>query len=703
MRLFDAIHPDGSTEQYPAYTVDEVDLYSIDWDASVKLNKKQYGFALPITFDIETTNYIEVDRPLAFMYHWQMCIHGTCVYGRRWEEWISLMESLSKISREFKCIHVNYIHNLGFEFAFLRQILPKFGEVEIFAPQPRKPLTVRVCDLFEFRCSWKLSNMTLNKFTITERGCRYIKADGDLDYSKYRTPETELNDTEFSYCMSDVLSLYSGIMAKMENEGDNLGTIPLTSTSYVRRECRSACLADRRYKSAFKRMKMSPAVYELLKEAGRGGDTSANRYLAGQEISNVDSFDVKSSYPFQQLTQEFPMGRFYKHRELIDEECLSRMSKDKCLLFRCHIYRLKVKADAVDVYLPYSKAVGEVVKPRIANGRLMEAESCSYTFTEIDWQIFKLCYDYEAVAISDLYSAKKGMLPKPLRDTILSYFVKKCELEIERGKYEKGSEEYENYNYQYNKSKNRLNGIFGMCYTDVVHDIITLDLYTGEWTKDREDAKEALDAYYDGYNNFLIYAWGVWTTAHARNHLQKLIRIIGEESIYWDTDSDKGNVSRETLHQIHLANQEIVKLCLEKGAYAKVDGRYFYLGIYEHDGHYQTFKTLGAKKYAYTDDSGKLHCTISGVAKSSNPNKPDGAREMASMSNFNAGFVFREAGGTTLYYNDDYKFRERVINGCRMLSGANVAIMDSEYTLGITKEYAEIIGYNSYLDSPQDC
>ena len=30
-------------------------------------------------------------EPWAFMYHWQACICGTCVFGRRWEEFFELL------------------------------------------------------------------------------------------------------------------------------------------------------------------------------------------------------------------------------------------------------------------------------------------------------------------------------------------------------------------------------------------------------------------------------------------------------------------------------------------------------------------------------------------------------------------------------------------------------------------------------------
>lgn len=56
------------------------------------------------------------------------------------------------------------------------------------------------------------------------------------------------------------------------------------------------------------------------------------------------------------------------------------------------------------------------------------------------------------------------------------------------------------------------------------------------------------------------------------------------------------------------------------------------LGVYEYEGIYDTFKTMGAKKYAYVQDE-KLSITISGVTKKA-------AESMNSIEEFCRGHVF---------------------------------------------------------------
>lgn len=701
MGYFFAERKDGKTEIQLSHSVSTFPWSNVSRETLAE--RKRQCFADFGTFDIESTTINDPERPYGFMYHWQACISGHCVYARTWEDFKRFLTDLiNTLHPSEECPYIIFIHNLSFEFQWIRQLLDEetFGEMEVFAPQRRKPLTVRLSCGLEFRCSYKLTNMSLYKFTTTEYGNNYIKSDGDLDYSITRYPDTPLTDLEYSYCMNDVFALYHAIHAKLRNDGDTLLTLPLTSTAYVRRDCRKRCRADKNYRKIFTRNVMSPAVYTLLKEAGRGGDTGANRYLAGAVISDVDSFDVTSSYPYQLLTQKFPTSRFYLYSDSVTLEELDTLCEEKAVLFRVGFGNIRIKPDSVDAYLPTSKALS-LLEYRQANGRLLRAKEAIYTITEIDWVIIKDLYEWDTLYLGEVYTAKKDYLPQPIRDTVYDYFKKKCELAILRDQYDENTEQYAYYNYLYAKMKNKLNGIFGMCYTDPVRDVNTIDK-EGNWSTEKADVKEALEEFYDSYNSFLVYAWGVWTTAHARNHLQKLLHLTGEQTIYWDTDSSKAHITPDILTSIHEANRTIQKLCISHGAYyehgnpSDADYKIFYLGVYEHEtskGSYKEFKTLGAKKYAYTDAKNNLHCTISGVAKSSSPSHPDGARELKTLSNFKIGFIFKEAGGKTLYYNQQ-PFHTTTINGHTVEIGDNIAMVDSTYKIGITREYAEVLGYS---------
>lgn len=186
---------------------------------------------------------------------------------------------------------------------------------------------------------------------------------------------------------------------------------------------------------------------------------------------------------------------------------------------------------------------------------------------------------------------------------------------------------------------------------------------------------------------FQAYSWGVWVTAFARRELEDGLRLIApEDFIYSDTDSIKflGNYDAA----FKKFNQDQKRIAIDRGAYAKDSkGKNHYLGVYEFDGKYDKFCTLGAKKYVYTDSSG-LHCTIAGV------NKKKGAEELAKVGGikaFKEGFVFHAAGGLESIYNDFPEIKKWTVEGKEIEIIKNVYLKPSTYTLGLTGEYKRLI------------
>ena len=697
MRIATIKRKDGGYDRIPAFLVDEFPYYQISEQYRRAKNKKFVYMNLFCTFDIETTT-IHPDPekpPEGFMYHWQMDIGGVVVYGRRWEEWIGLIQKITDWLEldEDKRI-VCYIHNAGYEFQFARDFLEKyFGEIKIFASKTREPIYF-LCSGWEFRCSYKLTNMNLQKACENEKGVIHPKAAGDLDYRIIRTADTALSETEFGYCISDVVSLYEMIENRIINEGDRLDSIPLTSTGYVRRECRFACRADRHYRDrVFKKQALTPTVYTLLKEEGRGGNTHSNRYMAGiiwksTKNNEIGSYDEISGYPAMLLLRKFPMSKFsyYGNIESVTEFD-DMLSKYACL-FRVLLEGVKVRPEITMPYIPRSKCLEFGAGMKQDNGRVLSCDWILLTVNDIDWKIIKAQYTFTSVSISDFHIADYNYLPECLRDKILDYFYRKCDLknQIETCK---DPGELENLSYLYAKMKNRLNGIFGMCFTDPCRATITID-EAGEWTVTAPNIEESLEKYNKSRNSFLVYAWGSWCTSWNRLHLQNLLDITGPETIYCDTDSSKAIITPRIRERIEEENQKIIAECEKLGAYADVNGKRYYLGLYDFEQTYESFITLGAKKYAYTDEKG-LHITIAGV------NKKIGAKELGDLKNFKPGFIFREAGGRCLYYNKA-PIHEITVDGCTMTTASNIGMIDSTYELGVTDEYAELIGMNVYKE-----
>ena len=191
---------------------------------------------------------------------------------------------------------------------------------------------------------------------------------------------------------------------------------------------------------------------------------------------------------------------------------------------------------------------------------------------------------------------------------------------------------------------------------------------------------------------FQSYAWGVWITAWARYRLEEGIRIAGNGFVYCDTDSVKYIGDKEEEWKKY--NKIRMKHSLKNGAFADDrKGKRHYMGVYESEGIYEEFSTLGAKKYAYRQD-GKLHITIAGVSKSK------GAEELeraGGLKAFKPGFIFHEGGGTESIYNDhpeDDGLTEYITpEGEHIPITSNVVIRDSTYELGLTAEYRRLLEF----------
>lgn len=229
-------------------------------------------------FDIETST---ASKDLAWMYVWQWCIlykgYYHVIVGRTWEEFEAHMLKLDLMLNGRRII--TWVHNLGYEYQFMYNFI---GSHEVFAVKSRMPVKVKLSDLsHEFRCSWKLTNMSLKEAGKKEPGVTYLKKDEAIDYSAIRFPDTPINDSDMQYNVLDVVSLCDIIQNKLYNNNDTLVTIPLTSTGYVRRKCRNRVRKDMpKYREeVFLKNQINSDVYKLLKQAARGGNTHANRYF----------------------------------------------------------------------------------------------------------------------------------------------------------------------------------------------------------------------------------------------------------------------------------------------------------------------------------------------------------------------------------------------------------------------------------------
>lgn len=624
------------------------------------------------------------------MYLWTACIEGECVYGRLWSEFkafLNMLQFVTGCTGDSKLVF--YVHNLSFEFQFMRDF---FTVNKVFATEKRKVVYAEM-DNAEFRCSYRLTNMSLDAYTNKTKGVMHKKQSGeDFNYSIKRFPDTPLSDEELKYAAWDVLGLCEALHTTLE--GDTLATVPITSTGFVRRDYREKCLDYPGFRNSLLKKKLSSEDYILCKEAGRGAISGSNHVYTDETLEDVDSKDIKSSYPFQMATKYYPDGKFYKEKIQYGEIFESCIESDCCLItWSCTNLKLKHYWT-----IPYiSKAKCRYVRgARCGNGKVYWAREIGMCCTEVDFKIIMHDYDCSNIHIHDFRHCERGMLPKPFREHLLEMFQIKTDLE-------NGDK------YIYNKYKNKINASFGMMLTDILNPEIEYIGGREPWKiTEIDDIGGALVKHYRKKNNFLSYQDGIWIMAHARDSLHEGMEGVGFDVVQVDTDSVKHLGDHDEVFS--KINERIVKNAenFDVKPYAvRENGEKVYLGVWEHESPegtktYKKFRSLGAKKYCFIDYKNEMGITVSGLKKSSSWYLED----KGGIDGFHNGVVFPAkvngrscSGRTALTYCDLPGVRTIVIDGHEVTLGSNIAIKDVSYTLGMTGEWFMMI-LDGVVDRP---
>lgn len=397
-------------------------------------------------FDIETTYLSDIEQ--SFMYVWQFQLGEYTIVGRTWEEFKTLVQRIKEAIKPKERL-ICYVHNLSFEFQFLRGIYT-FTKEEVFCMDRRKIARCEMDKTIEFRCSYIHSNMSLDQFT-KKMQCKVRKLTGEFDYSKIRYPWTELTDEEMAYCINDVVSLQEAIEKEMQIDGDTLDTIPLTSTGYVRRKCKKAMRSKPAFHSYISDQLPDYDLYVCLREAFRGGNTHANHVYVGQILENVHSVDRSSSYPDVLVNHDYPISYFHHRGPVTIERFLKNKNEHKrACLIRIAMFNVKLKNYFNGC--PYlSKDKCRLIHGALFdNGRILTAQYLETTLTDIDYDIVISQYDFENPCIFDSYYARYGRLPQEFIDVICDMYKDKTAL---KGDPEKG--------VLYEKIKNMINALYG--------------------------------------------------------------------------------------------------------------------------------------------------------------------------------------------------------------------------------------------------
>ena len=437
--------------------------------------------------------------------------------------------------------------------------------------------------------------------------------------------------------------------------------------------------------------------YKLFKQAFAGGFTHANPNHVGKKYRNIASFDFTSSYPTVMVAEKYPMSRGIPQK-WESWERFNEINNKALQIFTVEFWGLNTKVQ-FDNYISKNKCLD--IKGELENnGRIYSADYLKITITSVDWDIIKQVYSWEKCKISNQVAFYKGYLPKPIIQSILHFYKQKTTLKGVDGK----EAEYLHY-------KGMLNSVYGMSVTDIVHDE---EIYNNDtWTEEEADADEQIKKYNNSYSRFLFWAWGIFITSYARANLWDGILHFKDDYLYSDTDSIKAKNYKKHMGYINAYNRNIVKkleTCLDYYGINKeeispkdVDGNKHTLGLWDFEGVYTRFKTLGAKRYIVTkfNKEGKevLEITIAGLPKDK------GRDYLLKISNNDFDTVFNkftnglkvpkeDSGKLTAFYDDETK--EGVIKDyqghyTKVKSLSSVHLSKASFDMSMSAKYIKLL------------
>lgn len=691
---------------------------------TVKKNKSNYA-DIAFSFDIETSSFFvkggkaftnaeyekearrnpkaEADyTKCGLCYIWQFAVDTEEVfYGRKLSEFTQFLDVLAEKLCGRRAII--FVHNLSYEFQFIYKF---FAWDSVFALDNRKVMYAKTGQ-FDFRCSYLLSAKSLSGVSkeISSVYPEYGKKDGDLDYSLLRHEETPLTKAEMGYCEMDVLTVCAYVNTQREIYG-SVVKLPYTNTGRVRKLCRDNCFKNKRYRLFIHDLNVTPLEFKMARCAFSGGYVHANALYSGETVENVSSYDFTSSYPYVMLSEKYPMSSGLEYpKERITEKVFNRYCERYLAIVAVTFSGVRVK-DGLQAIISSSKC-SSIKGGTYDNGKVFSAEELQTVVTNIELENIKRFYDIKKLKLGKAIFYKADYLPKEYVETIFDLYEAKTKLKDLKGKTDEETLQIER---EYMLKKNMLNSLYGMMVFNPIKDEYVFNSENDEWEKvDVEINEERIFDMNEDKSRFTFYLWGVFVTAYARNNLYSSLLECKRDFVYSDTDSVK--IINAERHKDYFSRydksvvEKLLKMCktlgvpFERCEPKNVKGKKKLLGIWDFEGVYSRFKTLGAKRYL-TEKDGGLDLTISGV------NKRKALPYLLEKYKDNSGvfeafndslYIPKEHTGKSIHaYIDeaqemrvtDYRGKEKL---CRSESG--VHLIESDYSLSILQVYADFLRF----------
>ena len=637
---------------------------------------KAYYYDISCSLDTETTNYIiDDEHKYSWIYIFQIMIGDTFITCRTFDELADVFTNIKlTYNLNEKKRMIIYVHNLPFEFQFMRT---EFRFSECLARKNRYVFKCFFDDYgIEFRDSLILSGMKLEKTAENLVHHSTRKLVGDLDYNLIRLPCTPITPTELGYCYNDVKIIVDYIDEQREQYGD-ITKIPLTNTGRVRREVKKSCFRKVinpkthkkhiPYKNLMNRLTLDVREYGYARQAFLGGYTHANAKYSKKLLADVHSIDFTSSYPTVMMSEKYPMSkgkRITLNMNSYAEFDAYLNQSERVAVVMVDLWDIETKPDIPDDYISCSRLLQKGEQIMNNNGRVHKADYVRLIVTSVDLAQIVSCYNYSKINIIDGYFYYVDYLPKEIIECVLEFYEKKTTLKGVKG-----------MEAEYLLKKGMLNSCYGMCVTDIMSGDEQCT-YNKGWEHVKQDVAECVDQYNNNPNRFLFYVWGIFVTAYARNNLFNGIKTIGRDYVYCDTDSIK--FLNMDAHKAYIEdyNSSIIRKCTECLEHWDLDpamlapknkkGVEKQIGIWDYEGKYDYFKTMGCKRYlTYKDGEFDLTCAGLGDDKGIDELTRNGTKVDDVFARFNDNFKVdaENSGKLAHFYNDD-PFEIEVVDYC---------------------------------------
>lgn len=381
------------------------------------------------------------------------------------------------------------------------------------------------------------------------------------------------------------------------------------------------------------------------------------------------------------------------------------MGKNTAYLIRVKFY--KIKSNFYNNIISLSKC--KMIKgSKVDNGRIIYADELEIVLTDVDIRLISQAYSYVKYDILESYYSFYDYLPRPFIQFVLKKYVNKTKLKNVDG-----------MEVEYMLEKNKFNALYGMAVTNNINDKVIFENRIG-WHEEELTNQEIESALLkDKKKGFLSFSYGVWCTAWARYNLLTCLLKLDKSVVYSDTDSlkllegyDESVITDYNKEVIQKIKKVCLDLSLNEDDFSPTDiyGEKHTLGLWDFDGFYEEFKTLGAKKYAYItkmniekarkkgiyniirtrgDTAICLGITVSGVPKT-------GAKALNNLQEFKENLVFpyKYTNKNILMYNDDQipvKLTDYKKNTYVSHEKIGACIVPAVYTLGMAEEYSSLV------------